>query len=110
MPEVFTYAFMQRAFLVGNMIALIAPLIGVFLIMKGLSQIGHTISHVALAGVALGILTGIYPVYPAILISVLAALGIEKNPGKNQRLCRAFPFYHPGSRYGDGYYFNQPFR
>lgn len=78
MPEVFTYAFMQRAFLVGNMIALIAPLIGVFLIMKGLSQIGHTISHVALAGVALGILTGIYPVYPAILISVLAALGIEK--------------------------------
>ena len=78
MPEVFTYTFMQRAFLVGNMIALIAPLIGVFLIMKGLSQIGHTISHVALAGVALGILTGIYPVYPAILISVLAALVIEK--------------------------------
>ena len=78
MPEVFTYTFMQRAFLVGNMIALIAPLIGVFLIMKGLSQIGHTISHVALAGVALGILTGIYPVYPAILVSILAALGIEK--------------------------------
>lgn len=78
MPEVFTYTFMQRAFLVGNMIALIAPLIGVFLIMKGLSQIGHTISHVALAGVALGILTGIYPVYLAILISVLAALVIEK--------------------------------
>lgn len=78
MPEVFTYTFMQRAFLVGNMIAIIAPLIGVFLIMKNLSLIGHTISHVALAGVAIGLLTGIYPVYPALLVSVLAALGIEK--------------------------------
>ncbi|NLM97991.1 MAG: metal ABC transporter permease [Halanaerobiaceae bacterium] len=78
MPEVFTYSFMQRTFLVGNIIAVIAPLIGVFLILKRLSLIGNTISHIALAGVAMGLLLGIYPVFLAILFSVLAALGIEK--------------------------------
>lgn len=79
MPEVFTYSFMQRTFLVGNIIAVIAPLIGVFLILKRLSLIGNTISHIALAGVAMGLLLGIYPVFLAILFSVLAALGIEKS-------------------------------
>ena len=72
------YSFMQRAFIVGNIVAVIAPLIGVFLIMKRLALIGNTISHVALAGVALGMILGVYPVYVAILISVIASLGIEK--------------------------------
>ncbi|MFW5998676.1 MAG: metal ABC transporter permease [Halanaerobiaceae bacterium] len=78
MLDFISYSFMQRAFLVGNMIALIAPLIGVFLILKRLSLIGNTISHVALAGVALGMLLGVYPVYLAIAISIIAAFGIEK--------------------------------
>ncbi|HLV09198.1 MAG TPA: metal ABC transporter permease [Halanaerobiales bacterium] len=78
MPEFLTYNFMQRAFIIGNIIALIAPLIGVFLILRRLALIGNTISHVALAGIALGLFLGIYPVYMAILVSVVAALGIEK--------------------------------
>lgn len=76
--EFLSYSFMQRAFLVGNMIAVIAPLIGVFLILKRLSLIGNTISHVALAGIALGMVLGVYPVYMAILVAVIAAFGIEK--------------------------------
>ncbi|MFW6035724.1 MAG: metal ABC transporter permease [Halothermotrichaceae bacterium] len=76
--EIFNYSFMYRAFIVGNVIAVIAPLIGVFLIMKRLALIGNTISHVALAGVALGMILGVYPVYVAIIVAVLAALGIEK--------------------------------
>lgn len=78
MLEIFNYAFMQRAFIIGNIIAVLAPMIGVFLIMKRLALIGNTISHVALAGVALGMITGVYPVYLALLVSILAALGIEK--------------------------------
>ncbi|MCK8826501.1 metal ABC transporter permease [Natroniella acetigena] len=78
MVEIFSYSFMQRAFIVGNIIAIICPLVGVFLVLKRLSLIGHTLSHVALAGVALGMILGVYPVYAALLVSVLAALGIEK--------------------------------
>lgn len=78
MPEIFLYSFMQRAFIIGNIIAIIAPLIGVFLILKRLSLIGNTLSHVALAGIALGLLLDIYPVFLAIIVSVIAAFGIEK--------------------------------
>jgi len=69
---------MQRAFIVGNIIAIIAPFIGVFLTLRRLTLIGNTISHVALAGIVLGILSGIYPIYMGIVISIVAALGIEK--------------------------------
>ena len=78
MLEIFSYGFMQRAFLVGNIIAVIAALIGVILILKRLALIGHTLSHVALAGVALGMLLGVYPVYIALIVSVIAGLGIEE--------------------------------
>ena len=78
MLEIFTYAFMQRAFIVGNVIAVIAALIGVILILKRLALIGHTISHVALAGVALGMLLGVYPVYTALVVAIGAGIGIEE--------------------------------
>ena len=78
MPEIFTYGFMQRAFIAGSIIGIICPAIGVFIVLRRLSMIGDTLSHVALAGVAAGMLGGIYPVYTALLFSIAAALGIEK--------------------------------
>ncbi|SET28542.1 zinc transport system permease protein [Natronincola peptidivorans] len=78
MPEILTYSFMQRAFIAGIMVALICPSIGIFIVLRRLSMIGDTLSHVALAGVAAGMLGGFYPVYSALIFSVLAALGIEK--------------------------------
>lgn len=75
--DIFNYSFMVRAFIVGNIIGFVAPLLGVFLILKRLSLIGHTLSHVALAGVALGLFLGFFPVLTAIIISIIAALVIE---------------------------------
>lgn len=78
MLEILTYSFMQRAFLAGIMVAIICPAIGIFLVLRRMSMIGDTLSHVALAGVAGGMLGGIYPVYSALGFSILAALAIEK--------------------------------
>lgn len=77
MPEILTYSFMQRAFLAGIMIAVICPAIGIFLTLRRLSLIGDTLSHVALAGVAIGMLTGFYPVFTALVVTVLASFAIE---------------------------------
>ncbi len=76
--EFLDYNFMQRALLAGNLVGIMAPMVGVFLNLRRLSLIGHTLSHVALAGVALGLFLGFFPVYMAIITSVLAALAIEK--------------------------------
>lgn len=78
MLEILNYSFMQRAFLSGIMVAIICPAIGIFLVLRRISMIGDTLSHVALAGVAGGMLGGIYPVYSALAFSVLSALAIEK--------------------------------
>jgi len=69
---------MQRAFAAGMMIAVIAPLIGTFVVLRRLSMIGDTLSHASLAGIAAGMLGGFYPLLGALLFSVGAAIGVEK--------------------------------
>ena len=59
MDNIFQYAFMQRAFVVAVIIAVIAPCIGVSIVLKRLSAIGDATSHSALAGIAFGLLIGI---------------------------------------------------
>jgi len=78
MLEMLQFDFMQRALLAGIIIGIISPTIGVFVVLRRLSLIGDTLSHVTLAGVAAGILLGIYPVLSGMIFAVLAALGIEK--------------------------------
>lgn len=77
MPEIFQYDFMQRAFLVAVIIAVIAPCIGISIVLKRLSAIGDATSHSALAGIAFGLMFGINPILGAVLFSVFAVLGIE---------------------------------
>ncbi len=78
MFEIFTYGFMVRAFIAGTAIAVIAPLIGTFLVMRRFSLFADSLAHVALAGVAIGLITGIYPVLTAVVTCILSALLIEK--------------------------------
>ena len=77
MLDIFQYAFMQRAFIVGILLAIIIPLIGVIVVLKRLSMIGDALSHTSLAGVALGMILGINPIVGAVVICIVAAFSIE---------------------------------
>lgn len=77
MPEIFQYDFMVRAFEAGIAIGVIAPLIGTFLVVRRYSLMADTLAHVSLAGVAIGLLAGVNPIFSAIGLSVAAAFGIE---------------------------------
>ncbi len=77
MLDIFQYEFMQKAFLVGILLAVIIPLIGVIVVLKRLSMIGDALSHTSLAGVALGLVWGINPIVGAVLVCVIAAFSIE---------------------------------
>ena len=68
---------MQRAFQASFLIALIAPVLGLFLILRRQSLIADTLSHVSLAGVAIGLLAGVSPTWTTILVVVIAALLLE---------------------------------
>ena len=77
MLEIFQYEFMRKAFLVGVLLAIIIPLIGVVVVLKRLSMMGDALSHTSLAGVALGLLLGINPIVAAVVVCMFAALSIE---------------------------------
>ena len=78
MLEILEYGFMQRALLSGIIISIICPMIGMFLVLRRMSMVGDSLSHVALAGVAVSFLTGFYIILGSIIFTIIAALGIEK--------------------------------
>lgn len=55
MPSILQYDFMIRAFIVGIVLSIIIPLIGVIVVLKRLSMMGDALSHSSLAGVAAGL-------------------------------------------------------
>ncbi len=74
----FHYGFMQRAFWAGSLIAIVAPALGVYLLLRRQALMADTLSHISLAGVAIGTLLGIQPVLGAFMISIAGSLGMEK--------------------------------
>ena len=75
--EILQYGFMQRALLASLMVGVAAPAVGVFLVQRRLSLLGDGLGHIALTGVALGVLTGTAPVGTALVAAVLGAVLIE---------------------------------
>jgi zinc transport system permease protein len=78
MLDIFQYTFMQRAFAAGTILAIIAPLIGIFIVVRRFSALADTLSHVSLIGVALALLTGLNPVNLALVTCMIGGVGIEK--------------------------------
>ena len=67
---------MQRALTAGVLIGALCAVIGVYVVLKGLSFIGAGISHASFGGVALGFLFGINPILSAIVFCMLTGWGI----------------------------------
>lgn len=78
MLEIFQHTFIVRGLIAGIIISVIAPLIGVFLVLRRYSLIADTLAHVSLAGVAIGALFGWNPVLSALVVTLVSSLGIDK--------------------------------
>ena len=75
--ELFSLPFMQRALLAALFTGLAAPAIGTYLVQRRLALMGDGIGHVAVTGVAIGLLTGTSPTWTAVVVAILAAVTIE---------------------------------
>lgn len=78
MAGLLSFGFLQRALLAGVFIGLACALLGVFLVLRKDAMLGHGLSHVTFAGVALGLFLNVMPLSMALLTAVLAALGLMK--------------------------------
>ncbi|MDK9693860.1 MAG: metal ABC transporter permease [Sulfurimonas sp.] len=77
MIEMFEYDFMQRAFIAGIIIAILASISGTFVVLRRYSLMGETLAHSALLGVAVGLVAEFNPLWSAVLFALFAAWLIE---------------------------------
>jgi zinc transport system permease protein len=77
LPWPFDRGYMQLALAAGLAVGITAPLVGTFLVQKRLSLMGDGIGHVAYAGVAAGLLLGVWPVWTALIVAVAGAVAME---------------------------------
>lgn len=75
--ELLDYGFMQRALLAALLVGITAPTVGIYLVQRRLALIGDGLGHVALTGVAVGLLTSSAPVLTALAAAVAGAVAIE---------------------------------
>lgn len=72
------YEFMQRAFWAGGLIGVIGPVLCVFLMLRRQVLMADTLSHVSLAGVALGSFLKLNPALSGFAMAMIGALVIEQ--------------------------------
>ncbi|MCJ7611802.1 MAG: metal ABC transporter permease, partial [Candidatus Aminicenantes bacterium] len=78
MENLLSYGFLQRALLAGAFIGLACALLGVFLVLRKDAMVGHGLSHVTFAGVALGLFLKLMPLGMALVTALVAARGVMK--------------------------------
>lgn len=76
LAEMFAHAFVLRALAVGMMVSLCASCIGVVLVCKRYSMIGHGLADVGFASLSLALALGVAPLYIATPVLVAASFVI----------------------------------
>jgi ABC-type Mn2+/Zn2+ transport system permease subunit len=76
MLELIAHTFMQRALLAGTLVGILCAVVGVYVVLNGLSFMGAGIGHASFGGVALGILLGVNPLLTAVVFCLGTAWGV----------------------------------
>lgn len=84
MLDFFQYQFITNSLIAGTIVATVAPIIGMFLVVKRFSAFSDTIAHTSLVGIVVGLILKVNPIISAIVTAIVTALSIE-TVRKNQK-------------------------
>jgi zinc/manganese transport system permease protein len=76
LQQIFHYQFMQHAFEAGTLVAIIAGIVGYFVVLRRSSFAAHALSHIGFAGAAGAVLFGVNPVFGLLLFTSVGGFGI----------------------------------
>ena len=78
MLEIFSQDFMVRALIGSVLLSVTAPILGMFVVSRRISLVGDTLSHLAFAGIAIGVFLDFFPLLTTITFSIIASLLLLK--------------------------------
>ncbi len=78
MPEILKYEFMQNAFIVWTILAILAPILWIFLIIRRYTLISDTLAHTSLTWVIIWVMLNFSPILTTLFYSIFMSFIIEK--------------------------------
>ncbi|MFH1470834.1 MAG: metal ABC transporter permease [Candidatus Micrarchaeota archaeon] len=78
MLELFTYKFMQNAFVAGTAVAILCSAMGLFVVLRKLSFLTDGIAHISLAGFAIAIVLRANLLAVSLAVALASALGMNR--------------------------------
>ncbi len=76
MTGILGYDFMRNAFAAGGLVAIMAGLVGFFLVLRGQTFAGHALSHVGFTGATGAVLLGLPPLWGLVGVTVAGGIGM----------------------------------
>ena len=76
LQQVLQYPFMQHAFEAGTVVAILAGVVGYFVVLRRSAFAAHALSHIGFSGAAAAVLIGANPVYGLLLFTSAGGFGI----------------------------------
>jgi zinc/manganese transport system permease protein len=73
---IFQYAFMRNALAAGTITAIMAGVIGYFVVLRGMAFASHTLANIGFAGAAGAVVVGLNPVLGLLVFTLAGALGM----------------------------------
>lgn len=71
-----TFSFFQRALIAALLVGILCPVLGTYVVLRGMAFLGDALAHIILPGVVIAFLAGIPLVIGALVMGVLTAFGI----------------------------------
>jgi len=76
LEQMFQYQFMQHAFEAGTLVAIVAGIVGYFVVLRRSSFAAHALSHIGFAGAAGAVLLGVSPVIGLLAFTSVGGIGM----------------------------------
>ena len=74
--SLFEYDFLRNALIAGTIAAILAGVVGYFMVIRRLAFAGHALGHIGFAGATGAGLVGLTPLIGQLLLTILAAIGM----------------------------------
>ena len=71
-----SYDFMRHAFAAASVVAVVAGIVGYFLVLRGQTFAGHALAHVGFTGATGAVLVGVAPLWGLVLLTLAAGIGM----------------------------------